>query len=238
MNNLKRFGTGYGGFFYPENLDGLNHDSIIYCVGAGEDISHDIELAHKLNSDVFIFDPTPRAIEHINYIKKLLEGQEEFKPNPAFGGGAAEYLDLIIKSRIDSNKIYFYDYGLHTENIIAKFYKPSNEEYVSHSVIKGMKSDNYINVKMKTLKTIMEELKHDNVDLLKIDIEGVECDVLEQMIHDNIYPKYLSVDFDLGWTGEKIQNRERCFETINSLKTVGYEILHQGGADFSFVLSK
>ena len=57
---LKRFGTEYGGFYYPENLDGLDSDSIIYCVGSGEDITHDIEIAHKLDSKVFIFDPTPR----------------------------------------------------------------------------------------------------------------------------------------------------------------------------------
>ena len=50
---LKRFGTEYGGFYYPENLDGLNSNSIIYCVGAGEDITHDIEIAHKLDSKVF-----------------------------------------------------------------------------------------------------------------------------------------------------------------------------------------
>ena len=40
--NLHRFGTEYAGFYYPENLRGLSCDSIIYCVGAGEDISHDI----------------------------------------------------------------------------------------------------------------------------------------------------------------------------------------------------
>ena len=41
---MKRFGTEYGGFYYPENLDGLDESSIIYCIGAGEDISHDIEM--------------------------------------------------------------------------------------------------------------------------------------------------------------------------------------------------
>ena len=30
---MKRFGTTYGGFYYPENLDGLDENSIIYCIG-------------------------------------------------------------------------------------------------------------------------------------------------------------------------------------------------------------
>ena len=65
---MKRFGSDYGGFYYPENLAGLDETSIIYCVGAGEDISHDIVLANKLNSKVYIIDPTPRAIKHYKYI--------------------------------------------------------------------------------------------------------------------------------------------------------------------------
>ena len=45
--NIVRLGTKYSGFYYPENLPKLNENSIIYCVGAGEDISHDIILSYK-----------------------------------------------------------------------------------------------------------------------------------------------------------------------------------------------
>jgi hypothetical protein len=72
---MKRFGTKYGGYYYPENLIRLNKNSIIYCFGAGEDISHDLEVACKLESDVHIFDPTPRAINHIKYIKDLFNNK-------------------------------------------------------------------------------------------------------------------------------------------------------------------
>ena len=44
MQNIVRFGTNYGGFYYPENLEKLNENSIIYCVGAGEDITHYVIL--------------------------------------------------------------------------------------------------------------------------------------------------------------------------------------------------
>ena len=52
MKNIIRFGTSYGGFYYPENLPKLNENSIIYCVGAGEDITHDVILSYKTNSPV------------------------------------------------------------------------------------------------------------------------------------------------------------------------------------------
>ena len=61
---MKLFGTNYGGFYYPENLQDLDSSSIIYCFGAGEDISHDILIGNQLKSKVYIFDPTPRSISH------------------------------------------------------------------------------------------------------------------------------------------------------------------------------
>jgi hypothetical protein len=98
-----------------------------------------------------------------------------------------------------------------------------------------MKSNNYMEVEVKSLNTIMSELGHEHIDLLKIDIEGCECDVLEKMLEDRIFPKYLSVDFDLGWTGEHIQNRNRCMLVIDNLKTNGYTILGSRGPDYSFI---
>lgn len=234
---MKRFGTVYGGFFYPKNLDGLNSNSIIYCVGAGEDITHDIEIAKKLDSDVYIFDPTPRAIKHVKYIKDLFDGNVEKINTKRYGGGDPNYLNILEKNKIISKRIKFMSYGLYTEDTIKKFYKPTNSEYVSHSVVKGMKGDDYIEVEMKTLNTIMKELGHNRIDLLKIDIEGCECDVIEKMIADNIYPKYLSVDFDLGWTGEKIRDRGRCKEIFKLLLNNNYILLHNDGPDFSFKLN-
>jgi len=76
----------------------------------------------------------------------------------------------------------------------------------------------------------MKELNHDHIDLLKIDIENIECDILEKMLSDKIYPTYLSVDFDL-----MNHNKERCKEVIIKLMNNGYKIIKSQGHDFSFV---
>jgi FkbM family methyltransferase len=39
---------------------------------------------------------------------------------------------------------------------------------------------------MKTLKDIMNELGHEHIDVLKMDIEGSEYDVLENILNENI----------------------------------------------------
>ena len=43
----------------------------------------------------------------------------------------------------------------------------------------------------------MENLGHTHIDILKIDIEGSEIVVLNKMLDDQIYPKYLCIEFDL-----------------------------------------
>jgi hypothetical protein len=71
--------------------------------------------------------------------------------------------------------------------------------------------------------------------MLKIDIEGCECEVIEDMIKNEIMPIYLSVDFDSGWHGEKIQDKEKCMRTIQKLIDNGYKIIFQNNSDFSFI---
>lgn len=234
---MKRFGTEYGGFYYPEHLEGLDGSSIIYCIGAGEDISHDIEIANKLNSNVYIIDPTPRAIKHCEYIKNVLDGKEKIIYDNKFGGGNPyEYWKIILGNKIDTDKIIYNNCGIGREDSIQKFYLPSNEEYVSCSLVKGMKGEKYINVNVKKLRSIMNEYGHNKIDLLKMDIEGSECDVIENMLNEKIYPKYLAVEFDLGFNGENIRDVEKCNKTIEKLIENNYELIYQNHSDFTFKL--
>jgi FkbM family methyltransferase len=231
------FGTRYAGFYYPKDLPGLHKDSIVYCVGAGEDISHDIALAHKLGSPVYIFDPTPRSITHIQLVKDVMDGKQKAISNKRYGGGDLTYWSYIMDHSIESSNLKAYPWGIYTKtDTNLRFYTPTNTEYVSCSLVEGMKSQDYIEVGVKTLKDTMIELGHTTIDLLKLDIEGCECDVLDQMLADQIKPKYISIDFDLGWTGEKIRDRPRCELTIHKLSEAGYKLIYESGPEWSFQL--
>jgi len=229
MNNIVRFGTQYGGFYYPEHLPKLNENSIIYCVGAGEDITHDVILSFKTKSPVYIFDPTPRAIEHVKYVKDVLENKISPVDNERFGGGDKNYWKIILSHKIKGDNLILCEYGLSTKDGSVPFYLPINKDYVSCSVVPLGRSSDYINVPVKTINTIMKELNHKQIDLLKIDVENIECDVLEKMLNDKIYPTYLSVDFDL-----LKHNKKRCEDIIIKLLNNGYKIIKQEGQDFSF----
>ena len=234
---MKRFGTKYGGFYYPENLDGLNQNSIIYCIGAGEDISHDIIIANQLKSKIHIFDPTPRSISHVNHVKNVLDGTKSpIYSNNIAGGDPVHYWKLILENSISSDNIIFKEYAVGIKEGVHKFYLPSNEDYVSCSLEEGMKSNDFINVNVRTLKTIMKELNHTHIDLLKMDIEGSECDVINNMLDLHIYPKYLAVEFDLAFNGEFKKDVEKCNQTIQKLYQHNYQLIHNHESDFTFQL--
>ena len=57
-----RLGSRYGGWWVPEAA--IRSDAVAYCVGAGEDITFDLELLNR-GLIVRTADPTPRAIEHV-----------------------------------------------------------------------------------------------------------------------------------------------------------------------------
>ena len=94
------------------------------------------------------------------------------------------------------------------------------------------KSD-YEYVKVLTLNEIMKKYNHTKIDLLKLDIEGVECEVLDKMLNDKIYPLYLSIDFDsIHANPKKVKN------TIDKLIKNGYKLLKSKGQDYSFLKIK
>ena len=63
---VKYFGTSYGGWHVSEK-----HSKSILTVlsaGVGEDISFDIEIINNFKSQIFLIDPTQRAIAHIDKV--------------------------------------------------------------------------------------------------------------------------------------------------------------------------
>ena len=131
--------------------DNLSEQSIIYSFGVGEDASFDRSIMEALGCSVFAFDPTPKSIHWV-------QGQEW---PPQFN---------------------FYDYGIADYDGSIKFFPPENPDHVSHTVLyREATAGNMIEVPVKRLRTIIEELGHTHLDILKMDIEGAEYSVLESI---------------------------------------------------------
>ena len=226
---MELLGTIYGGWFVPKSMD-LNENSIIYSGGVGEDISFDLLLSEKYNCNIFLIDPTKRAKKHYHEILDYYDSKKwKFS-----GDIQKDYSTWIKNLNPNLNKINYINIGLWYKKDKLKFYKQNNEKYISQSIIKNMFGDNYDEVNVDSIKNIMETHNHNKIDLLKLDIEGAEIKVLNKMLDDEIYPKYLCVEFDLFLKQKDANNETR--EVINRLLENGYELLLNNNWNITFEL--
>lgn len=151
--NCHFLGTEYGGFYLPGSFEIEN--AVVYSFGIGEDLSFS-EAVIEGGGTVYAFDPTPKAIEYVEH--------HQLFSHPNF---------------------HFFSYGLSDEDKKELFYLPVRDDWVSASVISHqcVNKANAIEVEMKTLRTIMSELGHTHVDVLKMDIEGSEFKVVENIMN-------------------------------------------------------
>jgi FkbM family methyltransferase len=203
-------------------LDLITPSSVCYLVGAGEDISFDLALAHLKKCEVHIFDPTPRALAHY---EKLCEGLVHYTRGE-------EQLRLEPSLR---PHFTFHPFGLWSKVDTLKFFAPQNALHVSHSVTNLQKTNTYFEAPVERLSVVMEKLGHKKLALLKIDIEGAEYEVLETIIADKIKISVLCVEFDeLFHTPNKVVLK-RVETAITRLLAAGFRLVYTSGSgNFTF----
>ena len=222
---LERLGSEHGGWFFPKGQ--IHADSICYFAGAGTDISFDLEMTKHHHPNIFIFDPTPGAIRHFEETKKgLLAGKEMYTQGKKYKYPSVSF-----------DKIQFLNYGVWNKEETLKFYVPANKDYISHSVKNLNKTSEYFDAKVKSLSIIMAELGHTHIDLLKIDIEGAEYEVLEDIVAKQIPVEAICVEFDENF----IKNIDsgylkRIISAVDNLRKAGYKLAHvEQPFDMTFV---
>lgn len=144
----------------------LGPGSICYLAGVGQDISFDLGVIERFGCDVWAIDPTPKAVDWIATRDDL---PPQFTMVPV---------------------------GLSGERGELKFYLPEHPEHVSASVKNLQKTSDFFTAPVQTIAQTMEQLGHDHVDLVKLDIEGAEHDTIRQMLADGIHPMVLCVEYD------------------------------------------
>tara|TARA_Y100000741_G_scaffold62485_2_gene44322 strand:+ start:55457 stop:56191 length:735 start_codon:yes stop_codon:yes gene_type:complete len=190
---MEKLGTNYGGWYIPKNIN-LNKNSVLYSGGVGEDMSFDLLLNDRHNCKIILIDPTARALNHYNEVKHFYNDKSNFNFK---GGIQPDYNECIKNLNPNFDNFEYINEGLWNKKDTLKFYKQTNEKYVSQSLIENMFGENYDTIQVNSIKNIMEQRNHKQIDLLKLDIEGAEIEVMNQMLDDKIYPKYVLIEFDL-----------------------------------------
>ena len=192
--NFEWYGNGKCGGFYVCPIS-LNENSIVYSFGIGEDISFDKTMIAKHKCKLFAFDPTPKSI------------------------------DWIKKQDLPSN-FYFYEYGVGTKTESTDFYLPIDANHVSGSatIQSNISMAKSIKVEMKSFSDIVKELKHNHIDVLKMDIEGSEYAILEDIIKSDVVIDQILVEFHDRFFKDGIEKSKKI---VSTLRKNGYEIFAQ-----------
>lgn len=201
-NGLERLGSNYGGWFVPTGE--LNSDSIVYSAGIGGDITFDQALIKLRGCAIHAFDPTPTAIQYV--AKQLSHGKV-------------------------SSLFIFKPVGLWDSDTELKFFAPKTRGWVgSYSALnlQGTGDQEAISVPVKRLSVLMDENGHAFIDLLKMDIEGAEYKVINEILEKNIPVRWLCIEFDQPvpfWTTNR---------AIERLKKANYRLCKVDRWNFVF----
>lgn len=191
--------------FCPDSLD---EDSVIYSFGVGEDISFDLQLIKAFKLQVHAFDPSPRSIEWV--------GKQEIP-----------------------DAFHFNPYGLAGQDGEITFSEP--EEAGAHSLKISQAADAAESLDLKIhvlpvhrLTTVLGKLGHDRIDILKMDIEGAEYEVIDDIIQQPVPISQVLIEFHHRFGNIGVGKTR---EAIAKLNKAGYKIfsVSASGEEISFI---
>jgi len=172
--------------------DLLNSQSIVYSFGLGEDITFDKAIIEKHDCQVFGFDPTPKSLAWLN-TQKIPKG---FK---------------------------YYNFGIGIDSGDVNFFLPKNPDYVSGSIVvqTNINPEETITIKVKSFSDITKYLGHKKIDVLKMDIEGIEYALIDSIVGTDIIINQILIEFhDRFFEDGKLKTKN----AVNKLKSHGFEI--------------
>ena len=185
--------------------DVINASSVVYSFGVGRNISWDLAMIKRFGLTVHAFDPTPRSIEWVQ----------------------AQNLPV---------EFVFHDYGVADVDGTMKLFPPRRESSFHYSSIKRSNkqdSGQAIEAAVYRLSSIMNKLGHDRIDVLKMDIEGAEYGVIEDIVNSGVKVGQLLVEFHHNFRGVRVQ---RTADAVQSLHDLGYRIFHVSDRSYELAL--
>jgi FkbM family methyltransferase len=146
----------YGGLYssWATPKGQVNRESVIYSFGVGEDASWDLGLISKHECEIHAFDPTPRS-------------------------------KAWIRENIADPRFIHHDHALSDQDGTLDLWLPLNADHVSATCGPSARtSGERVTVSCRTLSSLMRDLGHDRIDVLKMDIEGAEYRVIRSLEAD------------------------------------------------------
>lgn len=143
----------------------LDTDSVCYLAGVGEDITFDLGLIARFGCTVEAFDPVPQAAIHVS----------QASPHEP--------------------RLRFHPVGLWSSDTSLRFSEPRAAGYVSRSATDMHTTGGGQELPVRSVRSLMDELGHDRIDLLKISAEGAEYEILDHVLDEGLNVRVLCVEY-------------------------------------------
>ena len=142
-------------------------------------------------------------------------------------------IEWLAKQSLPANFL-FHPYGVADFEGHAKFLPPINPAHVSHTLVQRQTPWSAIEVPVRRLGSILQELGHGHIDLLKMDVEGAEYPVLKDLLTSRIQVRQLLVEFHHRWPEIGV---EKTRQAIRDLNSAGYRIfdISSNGEEYGFL---
>lgn len=129
---------------------------------------------------------------------------------------------------------HFHSCGVADHDGVCSFLPPANPAHVSHTMIARHSAALPFELPVKRVQTFLFELQHARIDLLKMDIEGAEYVVINDLIASGIIVKQLLVEFHHRWKEIGVSKTK---EAIRNLNAAGYRIfsVSPNGEEYGFL---
>ncbi|MDH3305285.1 MAG: FkbM family methyltransferase, partial [Gammaproteobacteria bacterium] len=162
-----------GGWIYIPGI--LGPASVVYSLGVGDSIDFDMDLIHQFSLTVHAFDPTPFSEEWIASL--------ELPANFVFHAWAAAGKDGSLR-------------------LFRRVSKRGRKSKVMWTAEGDAGDDaDFIDAPAYTIRSMMEKLGHEKIDVLKIDVEGAEYEILDGFRKEDQLPTQLLVEFHHRFPG-------------------------------------
>jgi FkbM family methyltransferase len=146
---------------------------------------------------------------------------DAFDPTPSS-------IEYVRDASAGEQRFHFHPWGVWSVDATVRFYAPDYSD-TNFSAVNLHSTAEYFEAPCRSLPSIMRELGHDRIDLLKLDIEGAEYEVLDTLIESAIRPIVLCVEF------HKTSGIRPMLRAARLTRAIGYDAVAVDGYDVTFV---
>lgn len=134
----------------------------------------------------------------------------------------------IASLGIDDRRFRFLPVGIWSEDASLRFYEPGHGDS-NYSAVNLAGSTGFFEAPVRSLPSLMAELGHAGIDLLKMDIEGAEYEAIRPVLEGKLRPTVLCIEL------HKVHGLRMHHRTVNALEALGYRAVCRKAYDVTFV---